>query len=137
MFRAVSKLGPLFTAAGISSAVNAQGMSMETKVWCARAVPALRETLRASPQEQAARAIGANDLRYFEWYGFASAVPGIRSQECARQANIIKPLEGTSDALCSEEHRDLYKRSYAYAEAYNQHMALERKARGLTICNDA
>ena len=137
MFRTLSRICTLFTAATISGAVNAQGLSLETKVWCARAVPALRETLRVSPQEQAARAIGASDLRYFEWYGLTSAIPGVKSQECARQANIMKPFEGTSDALCSEEHHDLYKRSYAYAESYNRHIALERRARGLATCNDA
>jgi hypothetical protein len=121
----------------LTSGANAQGMSAETKAWCERTVPALRETLRTPPKEQAERSAATRDLRYLEWFGIASAIPGVKSQACVREALISRPFEGTSDALCSEEHRKLYEQSYSYAEAFNRHMAVEREKLGLKSCNDA
>ena len=106
--------GTLIAAA--SCGVNAQGLSSDTKAWCARVVPMLRETLREEPREQAAKAASLSNLRYLEWYGIASAIPGVKSQSCVREHRLSRPFEGTSDALCSQEHRELYERSYAYAE---------------------
>jgi hypothetical protein len=124
-------------ALAFSAVARAQGVSTATKAWCAQAVPALRQALRIAPAASAERAIAANDLRYLEWYGIGSAVPGVKNQACVREARILKPFEGTSDALCSEEHRALYEQSHAYAEAYNERIAEARKARGLVNCNDA
>lgn len=118
-------------------AATAQGMSVETKAWCARVVPILRETLKVDPKESARRAANKGDLRYLEWYGFASAIPGVKSQACVRARRLSKPFEGTSDALCSEEHRELYEKSHSYAEAFNQQMAMERRRRTLVSCDDA
>jgi hypothetical protein len=124
----------LLVVAAISSTASALS---EGEAGCREIVAALRETLSLSAQEQAARAINANDLRYLEWYGLGSMIPGIKSQSCARNANIVKPFEGTSDALCSPEHSRLYDASYSYAEAYNRLIALERELRGLPNCGDA
>ena len=121
----------------LTSGASAQVLSAEAKAWCERAVPALRETLRVPPKEQAERAAAAQDLRYLEWFGVASAIPGVKSQACVRETLMSKPFEGTSDALCSEEHRKLYEQSYSYAEAFNRHIAVERARRGLKSCNDA
>jgi hypothetical protein len=127
----------LLLAAAISTAASAKNMPSEGEAWCREAVSSLRETLSLSPQDQAERAIKAGDLRYLEWYGLGSMIPGIKSQDCARVANIVKPFDGTSDALCSYEHGKLYEASYAYAEAFNRLIALEREARGLASCGDA
>lgn len=112
-------------------------MSSETKVWCSRAIPVLRETLLVEPSKQAAKSAASNEFRYLEWYGFMSAVLGIKSQSCVREAHLSRPFEGTSDALCSEEHRKLYEKTYKYAETFNQHMSVERKKRGFPTCDDA
>ena len=127
----------LLIVAAISGGACAQSIQPAGEASCREAVSALRETLSLSPQKQAERAIGVADLRYLEWYGLGSMIPGIRSQDCARSANIVKPFKGTSDALCSLEHGRLYEASYAYAEAYNRLIALEREARGLVSCRDA
>jgi hypothetical protein len=127
----------LATFIALTSGANGQGMSTETKAWCERAVPALREALRVPPKEQAERSAATRDLRYLEWFGVGSAIPGVKSQACVREALISRPFEGTSDALCSEEHRKLYEQSYSYAEAFNRQMAAERAKRGLKSCNDA
>jgi hypothetical protein len=116
---------------------SAQGMNAEVKAWCARAVPALKNALEVQPEKGAQSAAASGDLRYLEWFGVASAVPGIRSQSCVQKHRLSKPFEGTSDSMCSEEHRALYERSYAHAEAFNRQMSLERKKRGLRSCDDA
>ena len=114
----------------------AQGAAPAAKAWCERAVPALREALRTAPTTSAERAIAANDLLYLEWYGLGGIVPGVKGWECARKAKIVKPFEGTSDALCSKEHGLLVEQGRAYAEAYNQRIAAARKAVGLLTCDD-
>ena len=120
-----------------SLAANAQGMSAETKAWCERVVPLLRQALTVDPTARAAQAAQAGDMKYLQWYGVVSAVPGIKSQTCVQEARLSKPFEGTSDALCSEEHRVLYERTHSYAEAFNRQMAIERKKRKLRTCDDA
>ena len=121
----------------LSSCAFTQSTSPQSSAWCTQAVPALRAAMSTPPNVSAAGAASAGDLRYLEWYGIASAVPGVRSQQCAREIGAIKAFEGTSDALCSAEHGALYEKSYPYAEAYNAQMVFERKARGLKTCNDA
>jgi hypothetical protein len=121
----------------VASFASAQGMSAEVKAWCARAVPALKKALEVHPTKGAQKAADSGDFRYLEWFGFASAVPGVKSQACVKENGLSKPFEGTSDALCSDEHRALYERSYAHAEAFNRQMSVERKKRGLRSCDDA
>ena len=116
---------------------SAQGMSSEAKAWCKRAVPALREVLRQDPAKAAKSASDAGDLTYLEVHGFAAHIPGIKDQQCARTSVSAKLLEGTSDALCSPEHGELQGPARRFAEAYNLHMAAERRARGLVTCHEA
>jgi hypothetical protein len=127
----------VFTLAIITGDACSQDTAASAMAWCANAVPALRKTLSVPPKEQAKAAASTGDLRYLEWYGFYSFIPGVRSQQCAREGRITKPFEGTSDALCSPEHSRLYDQSYAYAEAYNQQLANERRSRGQATCSDA
>jgi hypothetical protein len=129
--------GTFLSVLGISVATSAGTVPSESEAWCVEAVAALRDTLRIPPEQQAARAIKARDFRYLEWHGLGSMIPGVKSQDCARNANIIKSFEGTSDALCSLEHGRLQEASYPYAEAYNRFIAAEREARGLPSCVDA
>jgi hypothetical protein len=102
---------------------------------CTRGVASLRESLKHEPQALAARAASGGDLRYLEWFGFYSAIPGVANQQCVREGKFFKWFEGTSDVLCSEEHRVLYERSHAFAERYNRAMASLRTAKGLESCN--
>jgi hypothetical protein len=108
----------------------------ENRAWCARAVQALRETLRVPSQEQAMRAAANADLRYLEWFGFASEIPGIKSRQCVGEAHLSKPFEGTTDALCSNEHLRLWNQSASYAKEFNRYIAIEREKRGLKSCNE-
>ena len=101
---------------------------------CSSSVMSLRTTLSVEPQVLAESAATASDYRYLEWFGLVSVIPGIADQQCVRNGKFHKWFEGTSDALCSEEHQVLYERSYTYAEHYNRHMALLRKTQGLDPC---
>jgi len=102
---------------------------------CTLGVAALRESLKVEPKVLAARSAAGGDYRYLEWHGFTSAIPGVANQQCVRDAKFHKWFEGTSDALCSREHRTLYERSHAFAEQYNRHMVGLRTAKGLQSCN--
>lgn len=101
---------------------------------CSSSVMTLRTTLSVEPQVLAESAATAGDYRYLEWFGLVSVIPGIADQQCVRNGKFHKWFEGTSNALCSEEHQVLYERSYIYAEHYNRHMALLRKTQSLDPC---
>jgi hypothetical protein len=102
---------------------------------CSRGVESLREALASEPRALAARVAGSGDYRYLEWFGIGSVVPGIGDQECVRKGGFLRWFEGTSDAVCSEQHAALYERSYAFAEQYNVAMASLRESKGLAACN--
>ena len=125
------------TATAFHSEALAQSMPSETKSWCQRVVPALKEFLRQDPAKAAMVASDGGDLTYLEVHGFAAYIPSVKDQLCARTAKVVRLLEGTSDALCSTEHGELQGPAHRFAESYNMHIALQRKARGLVTCNGA
>jgi hypothetical protein len=102
---------------------------------CTEEVASLKEDLRIEPDINAGRAADAGDLLYLMWSGLYSIVPGIKNQECISKGGYSKWFRGTSDAICSSEHETLYKRSYAYAEAYNRTMARLRASKNLPTCD--
>jgi hypothetical protein len=102
---------------------------------CTEDIASLKEDLRIEPDINASRAADAGDLRYLMWSGLYSIVPGIKNQECIREGRYSKWFRGTSDAICSSAHEALYKRSYAYAEAYNRTMARLRASKNVPTCD--
>jgi hypothetical protein len=104
---------------------------------CSEEVPALKTMLAAAPEVRAQKAITRGDLKYLEWYGFVSAIPGVVNQQCARTQNIIKPFIGTSDVLCTSEHKKLYELSYPFAEKYNKAISVQREVLKLQTCQQA
>jgi hypothetical protein len=107
----------------------------QTDQWCKVAAPALQKTMRQAPEKLAQQTAKTGDLRYLEWHGLYSTAPGIKSPDCAKAGHLTKVFQGTSDAVCSQEHADLNKKSYAYAEMYNTVIAAERSKRHLKTCN--
>jgi hypothetical protein len=103
---------------------------------CDPDVTALRESLKLAPEVLAQQSANEGDFNYLEWYGFYSAIPGVSNQQCVRDGKFHKWFRGTSDFLCSREHKVLYERSYAFAEKHNKHMAALRLAKGLAACDE-
>jgi hypothetical protein len=133
----IAVTGIAFAAAiAFHSKVSAQGMSSETKTWCQRVVPALREVLRQDPAKAAKVASDSGDLTYLEVHGIGAYIPSVKDQLCARNARVVQLLEGTSDALCSTEHGELQGPAQQFAKTYNMHIAIQRRARGLMTCNE-
>jgi hypothetical protein len=125
----------LLAAATLSGACAPTAQESPAVTACLANVPALREAIVAGPASLAERFAAQGDLRYLEWHGIGALVPGVRDQDCVRKGNHFRWLTGTSDAVCSEEHRRLYEQSYKFAEAYNASMAVIRARAGLPVCN--
>ncbi len=126
----------VLTSPFLAPTVLGQGMTPETKAWCERAVPSLREVLRHKPEDLARESASKGDFMYFELHGIGAYIPGVKSQECVRKAKLFKMLEGSSGAVCSVEHGALQPQAGQFAERYNQHIAVHRKAHSLVTCNE-
>lgn len=78
--------------------------------------------LRVSEAAQdAAKAHHAHDHRLLGINGYVLDVPGVSASVAKRSG--VRPIEGTSDALCSREQGELIENARRYAKAYNQKMA--------------
>jgi hypothetical protein len=103
---------------------------------CRAQVATLRETLAIGTKAYVAQRFERKDLRYLAVNGIGSFVPGVKDQVCIYEGNYSVWLEGTSDALCANDHSELNSRAYAFASEFNRAMGKFRKNAGLPTCND-
>jgi hypothetical protein len=87
-------------------------------------VAKLRWLEHADPIVDAQNALASKDHRLVGVYGYTLSAPGIETsqQRTYQERYGIRPIEGTSDALESEEHERLVRKATEYAERYNRHM---------------
>lgn len=78
--------------------------------------------LRVSEAAQdAEKAHHAHDHRLLGINGYVLDVPGVSASVAKR--NGVRPIEGTSDAICNQEQDKLIENARQYAKGYNQKMA--------------
>jgi hypothetical protein len=85
----------------------------------------LKTTLRALNTEDPAADlrtnIGNGDYRFIDIYGFVCYPPGVTEQELPLVSKYgMRALDGTSDAIESDEHAALMRKAVKYAETYNE-----------------
>lgn len=79
----------------------------------------LRWLYSANPQRDLKEALSRGDRRFIGVYGFAPTVPGIGPENPLCKRYGVRYLEGTSDAITSEEDYKLNDLAEKYAEKYN------------------
>jgi hypothetical protein len=94
-------------------------------------VDELRKLNVENAVEDARKALKSGDPRVLGVYGLTIDIPGAPAalQEdppLLRATYGIRMIEGTSDALISEEHEKLNDNAVRYAEKYNQTIFAER-----------
>ena len=75
----------------------------------------------ADPQTDATQALKQNDKRLMAVYGYTLHIPGTKPENFTEYQNTygLKPIEGTSDMIESEEHGKLNALAFKYAKQYN------------------
>lgn len=79
----------------------------------------------ADAEVDAKKAIKQKDYRLFVVAGRGERLVGIDAKDAARlkQACGTQYIQGSTDAIRSDEHLDALKKAYSYAEQYNQIVA--------------
>jgi hypothetical protein len=73
-----------------------------------------------NPKEDLTTKIGRDDLRFIGLYGYAVFFPGVNQKDYPLIDKYgILMIEGTSDAIESEEHAELIDKAILYGEIYN------------------
>jgi len=89
---------------------------------CDEEVQALRWLEKADATLNAREALKNGNQKLMAVYGFTLYIPGVEGKQAKSaydDGNYIA-IEGTTDALCSEEHGKLNSLALNYAESYNQ-----------------
>ncbi len=89
-----------------------------------QAVEALSWLRQADAEQDAQVAIVHNDLRLLALSGRVPVLPGVepdRSDDAKKRCGI-RPLEGTTDIVLGDAHRNLLQRASDYAADYNRIM---------------
>ena len=69
------------------------------------------------------------DMRFVGVYGYSCSAPGIEKDDLALiQKHGIRCLDGTSDYIESERHRQLIESAISYAEKYNRYLLIKLKS---------
>jgi hypothetical protein len=92
---------------------------------------------RTDPQQMLERDLAAGRSRFLSVCGEACEPPGIGDMNyrlCYSAAAGIKTLEGTSDRFTSGAERELQRRAYEFAKAYNEGLARALDARNQRAC---
>jgi hypothetical protein len=76
----------------------------------------LRRIATADPLFDLREAIKRDDYRFIGIYGYTLFAPGINRN---LPRGMVKPIEGTTDAISSKEQETLQRKATAYATAYN------------------
>jgi len=79
----------------------------------------LRWLYSADPQQDLLKALSRGDRRFIGVYGLGPTVPGIGADDPLCKRYGVRYLEGTSDAIRSEEDWKLNDLADKYAENYN------------------
>ena len=111
------------------SCVNNQGPKIEAPM--GNDNDELRGILHASPTTDANEAVRRNDLRFLAIKGYAVTVPGVEDYDERFSLRYgYRIIEGTTDAIRSDQDRRIQEAAVAYATAYNRvirEYVLERK----------
>lgn len=99
-------------------------------------VEQLRWLYTAVPEEAFHDDLKSGSLRFFVVYGYASEILGVgklQHERCYPKIELT-PIEGTSDAIESDEHMKLNLRARDFTRAYNLLMREHLDRSGRTTC---
>ena len=80
----------------------------------------LWDSISGGPGIDAEAAYSSGGFQHLGVYGIVASVPGLGMDVgCLRDWNAIVFIEGTTDALCSDEHQLFNRKARDYATNYN------------------
>ena len=90
--------------------------------WCSEDIEKLAWVASANAKQDALAALDSQNSKYMAVFGFTIIVPGVTDAESFKITTDknYTAIEGTGDALCSDEHAKLNQRAIEYATVYNQ-----------------
>ena len=91
----------------------------------------LKELLTKDPIVLANNALKNNQVMFFGVAGYSVTIPGIDTEKCNIEKFPVYIIPGTSDVMCSNEHRQLILDAKSLAEKYNSaiRVGLEKQSR--------
>lgn len=116
----ITKLFILIIVCLLSISVFAQEAKVKTNEDILRAE--LKKFNFDNPEKDITINLEKKDTRFIGVYNYAVSLPGILTQEQSyiKDKYGVRMIEGTSDAIESDEHAKLMTLAYKYAKEYNQ-----------------
>ncbi|MDM5271782.1 hypothetical protein PGH07_06305 [Sulfurovum sp. zt1-1] len=92
---------------------------------CEDKVHKLHWVENAEPRKDALIALTSGNIKLIAVYGYTLLMPGVEESKIAnaRKTGNFTVIEGTGDALCSDEYARLNRIAYKYAKIYNETLA--------------
>lgn len=90
--------------------------------FCKDKVSQLKWLETANPNHDALSAMKSGNFKYKATKGITYIIPGVSQSEYlnARKTDNFDTIEGTGDAICSDQHLELNQKALHYAQRYNE-----------------
>ena len=111
--------------------VSLPASSVACDISTEKQISQLKELLTKDPLVLADNALQNNHVVFFGVAGYSVTTPGIDTEKCNIEKFPVYIIPGTSDVMCSNEHRQLILDAKSLAEKYNSAIqaGLEKQSR--------
>ena len=116
--------------------VSLPASSVACDISTEKQISQLKELLTKNPLILADNALHHNHVVFFGVAGYSVTIPGIDTEKCNIEKFKVHIIPGTSDVMCSNEHRQLILDAKLLAEKYNSAIQAGLEKRSLLNCSD-
>ena len=95
----------------------------------------LKELLTKDPLVLANNALQSRHVVFFGVAGYSVTIPGIDTEKCNIGKYPVHIIPGTTDVMCSDEHRQLIIDAKSLAEKYNSVILSDLEKQSLLKCS--